>query len=63
MVRCLEAAFSMQVIGIDSATSAMVIAETRKARKHPGWIQLGTIAKGAMGSLYTGECIAAHPLL
>ena len=29
----------MQVIGIDSATSAMVLAETQKERKHPGWTQ------------------------
>lgn len=39
MARCLEAAFLMQVIGIDSATSEMVLAEAQKERKHTGWTQ------------------------
>ena len=43
----------MQVIGIDSATSAMVLAETQKERKHPGWyFQKGimhTVAKSHEG--------------
>lgn len=53
MVRCLEAAVSMQVIGIDSATSAIVLDEVRKERKHPSWVQFRDYCE-------TGDGLVVH---
>ena len=53
MVCCLEAAVSMQVIGIDSATSAIMLDEAQKERNHPGWIQFRDYCE-------TGDGLVVH---